>query len=285
MVCRFLSYSTYRLAIEIDFAGAPVSDRVTGTDPGYASSEYAVPTLQADFEPVWSHPLDASPAAEFSAATINKIARAAHMVLDCHPAVENRRSAGRLPINYVLMRDFGVGLPPVPSFLDRWGLRSKYFHDLPVELGLARYLDMAEEAANCASVTRGAFAEAGARLLRDLGRYDFVAFHVKGPDEPGHDGDWRGKVAAIETVDEGLFSLLAPPVAAGQIILVVTSDHATCWRAGTHTADPVPIIIGGVAANGSRPTRFTERDCGLVHEAPQQAWTLMSWLMGHSEGP
>src|SRR6185503_15056508 len=103
---------------------------------------------------------------------------------------------------------FGLALPPVQAFADRWGASAKYFHDLPVEVGVAQYLGMDEEEAGCTSVSDAAFLDAGNRLIRSLDDYAFVCFHVKGPDEPGHDGDWRRKVQAIETVDRSLLSLV-----------------------------------------------------------------------------
>lgn len=277
--CRFKSYSTYRLAVEIELGPGLASDRITGTDPGYASDEFATPRAEHDFEPIESRPLEDSAAARSSSNAVNRVVWACTAVLHQDPGNEARRRAGRLPVNYVLMRDFGLALPPVESLPERWDVSAKYFHDLPVELGVARYLGMDEEEAGCADVTVAAYRAAGARLVRDLDRYEFLCFHVKGPDEPGHDGDWREKVRAIETVDEGLLSLVAAEFETRPGMRVaVTSDHATCWSVGTHTADEVPLIVAGLSPS-SAGLRLTEQDCGRGTLDLRNAWELMPRLL------
>jgi 2,3-bisphosphoglycerate-independent phosphoglycerate mutase len=276
---RFKSYSTYRLAIEIEIGRGLASDEITGTDPGYASDEFATPRAEHDFTPVESRPFQNSAAARFSSEAVNQVAQACATVLGEDPENEVRRRAGRLPINYVLMRDFGLALDPVPTLTARWGISAKYFHDLPVELGIARYLGMDDEEAGCAEVTVEAFRDAARRLVRDLDRYEFICFHVKGPDEPGHDGDWRRKVRAIETVDEGLLALVAAELEARPGMRVaVTSDHATCWSVGTHTADRVPLIVADLPPRGTG-LRLTERDCDGGALDVENAWELLPKLL------
>jgi 2,3-bisphosphoglycerate-independent phosphoglycerate mutase len=275
--CRFVSYSTYRLAVELE-VGEPVSDAISGTDPGYASDEFGVPRAEQAFAPVSSRPLDPALGAQRASDAVNRIATAVGDVLTDHSVNVARRRAGRLPINHILMRDFGVGLEAVPSFEERWGLRAKYFQDLPVELGVARYLGMEAEEAGCRPVTIEVFHNAIGRVLGDLDDFDFICFHVKGPDEPGHDGDWRAKVRAIETVDQGLFRHLLPALERDACRVAVTADHATCWGAGTHTADKVPVIVTD-RRDISRSLRFTERTCGAAFTLPiTGGWELMQAL-------
>jgi 2,3-bisphosphoglycerate-independent phosphoglycerate mutase len=278
--CRFKSYSTYRLAIEIDPGTATASEAITGTDPGYSENEFSTPQTQHDFAPSPSRPMDATIEAAWTASAVNAITEACIALLDGSTENELRMREGRLPINYVLMRDFGLALPPVQSLRARWDISAKYFHDLPVEVGVARYLGMDEEEAGCASVTHTAFQDAGQRLIRDLDRYDFICFHVKGPDEPGHDGDWRGKIRAIEIVDESLLALVAQELERRPgLRVVVTSDHATSWRVGTHTSDSVPMIVTSLAGHDDG-LRLTERNCAAGTLSVSTAWTLMARLFG-----
>ena len=278
--CIFKSYSTYRLAISIDLGAVEPSDRIGNTDPGYATeADYAVPSIESNFEVVWSAPLDDDPRARHSATVVNEITRVAHELLDQHPINRTRRHDGRLPINHVLMRDFGVSLPNVDSFLSRWGLRAKYFHDLPVELGVAKYLGMDHEEAGCKAANVEAYTSAARLISRDVGSYDLVVFHVKGPDEPGHDGDWRKKVTAIEAVDAGLFGIIGPLLNEYDANLCVTSDHATCWAIGTHTSDRVPLILRPSRSDRTAlGLRLTERDCARGTVSIKSAWELMPLL-------
>ena len=49
------------------------------------------------------------------------------------------------------------------------------------------------------------WAQTAAREYRNHGG---LYMHLKGPDEPGHDGDWRGKTEIIETIDRVFFGTL-----------------------------------------------------------------------------
>ena len=73
-----------------------------------------------------------------------------------------------------------------------------------------------------------------------MGDYDFVYVHLKGPDEPGHDGDFEGKKKAIEDIDAGFFSRLGD---LSSSFLCVTADHSTPCLVKGHTDDPVPMLI------------------------------------------
>jgi 2,3-bisphosphoglycerate-independent phosphoglycerate mutase len=274
--CHFKSYSTYRLAVEITVGDAP-TDAVTGTDPGYSEDEFAVPKPQDGFAPAMSRALERTAAANRVANAVNAITRACHTVLERADLNAKRRAAGRLPVNHVLLRDFGVSLPSAEPFSDRWGLTAKYYHDLPVELGVARYLHMDEEKANCGAVNRRVFEDAASRLVGDLAKYDFICFHVKGPDEPGHDGNWKAKVRAIEIVDEGLFARLALELDRRPVTLAITSDHATCWAVRTHTGDPVPIIVTGTGTPDGR-LRLSEAACAQGTFPITEAWKVMTGL-------
>jgi 2,3-bisphosphoglycerate-independent phosphoglycerate mutase len=78
---------------------------------------------------------------------------------------------------------------------------------------------------------------------------------LKGPDEPGHDGDFEGKKKAIEDIDAGFFSRLGN---LSSSFLCVTADHSTPCLAKGHTDDPVPILISGSGVHSDGSMRFTE---------------------------
>ena len=68
-------------------------------------------------------------------------------------------------------------------------------------------------------------------LERHFGSYDFYFIHFKDTDSRGHDGDFEGKVAAIEKVD----ALLPRITELGADVLIVTGDHSTPQPPGGHT--------------------------------------------------
>ena len=280
---RVKSYSTYRLAVELRLEGAP-SETISNTDPGYAvNADFVVPDSHARFPLTWSHPLVDDEASKRSAEAVNLVTKTAHEVLDAHPLNVERIRRGQLPINHILLRDFGVGLPLVESFQHRWGLSAKYFHDLPVEQGVARYLGMDDAEAHCKDAKHDSYKSAASAVMLATKDYDFVVFHIKGPDEPGHDGSWAGKVSAIETIDRGFFQeILKSPELPG-LTICVTSDHATCWAVGTHTADKVALAI----RTPDRPTsvsslRLTEKDCSVASANMTAAWELLPTILRKS---
>ncbi|TMJ07468.1 MAG: phosphoglycerate mutase, partial [Bacillati bacterium ANGP1] len=81
----------------------------------------------------------------------------------------------------------------------------------------------------------------------------------KGPDEPGHDGEFLAKRDVISVIDRAFFGELLPKIRLDQTIVAVTADHATPCALKSHSADPVPLLVagGGVTADGT--ATFGER--------------------------
>jgi 2,3-bisphosphoglycerate-independent phosphoglycerate mutase len=91
-----------------------------------------------------------------------------------------------------------------------------------------------------------------------LKAYDFVFVHVKGTDMYGEDGNFDGKVKAIEEADAALGQLL-PHVD----VLAVTGDHSTPVPVKGHSWHPQPVMICGEIAGWDGQDRFTERTANL----------------------
>ncbi len=89
-----------------------------------------------------------------------------------------------------------------------------------------------------------------------FGTYEFYFIHFKDTDSRAHDGDFEGKVAAIEEVD----ALLPRITALDPGVLIVTGDHSTPALYGEHTWHHVPTLI---ASSWARPSgeAFGESAC------------------------
>ena len=107
---------------------------------------------------------------------------------------------------------------------------------------------------------------------------DVVFVHLKGPDEPGHDGQVAAKVRAIEEIDEHFAGRLLERLRPADT-LVLTCDHATPCELGIHSADPVPVVLygAGIAANGG--TRFCEREAAALKFPVTRASELLPRLL------
>ena len=96
--------------------------------------------------------------------------------------------------------------------------------------------------------------------------FDYFFLHHKATDAAGEDGDFAGKVAAIEELDAVMPSIvdLEPEV------VVVTGDHATPTQMAAHSWHPVPALMWGRRVGRDDVTRFGERWCasGLLGRRP-----------------
>lgn len=224
------------------------SGKISIAQPG--AREYLIPKCE---------PLDDSREAAVSAALINEFGFKARQVLDDHPVNQQRRRLGKKPANFVLMRDAGVTKPTVQGFREKWSLKAAMVADLPAELGIGRLLEI-----DVREVSLGTSLEDYRRraeiVLRLAGEYDFVYIHLKGPDEPGHDGLYDLKRKRIEEIDAGFFSHLRGAAKVQRTLLCVTSDHSTPWKDKGHSDDPVPILVAGGSLKPDGSKRFTERE-------------------------
>jgi len=185
-------------------------------------------------------------------------------VLDPHPVNQQRRKQGKKPANFVLMRDAGTTRPDVQGFHEKWGMKAVMIADLPAELGIGRLLGM-----NVREIPPGTsledYRKRAELVLRLAGEYDFVYVHLKGPDEPGHDGLYDLKKQRTEEIDSGFFSHLRMAAKLQRTLLCVTCDHSTPWKDKGHSDDPVPVLLAGGSMKPDGSNRFTETNASLGH--------------------
>jgi 2,3-bisphosphoglycerate-independent phosphoglycerate mutase len=209
-------------------------------------------------------PLDDSPEAIKSAALVNEFGFKTRQVLDTHTVNQCRRAQGKKPANFILMRDAGTAKPTVQVFREKWGLKAAMIADLPAELGIGRLLGM-----DVREIPPGTSLEDYRRraelVLRLAGEYDFVYVHLKGPDEPGHDGLYELKKQRIEEIDGGFFARLRLAAKLQRTVLCVTCDHSTPWRDKGHSDDPVPVLVAGGSTKPDGSNRFTETTASSGH--------------------
>ena len=199
-------------------------------------------------------PLDSTEQARQTADLVNTFAANIHQVLNQQKVNMSRRARGDLPANFLLMRDAGSMIPKVETLRQKFGFNGVAVADMPVELGIAQVVGIDTRVYPPDRSLR-AYSERAEEALKLLGSYDFVYVHLKGPDEPGHDGDFEGKRKAIEDIDSGFFSKLGD---LNNSILCVTADHSTPCVAKGHTDDAVPILVAGPGVKPDGSKRFTE---------------------------
>jgi 2,3-bisphosphoglycerate-independent phosphoglycerate mutase len=227
--------------------GAGLSGRLTETDP------------QAIGQP----PLPVRPEggeAELTASLVNRFVREAHGLL-----------ADAAPANMLLLRGFDQ-LPSLPRFPELYGLRAAAIAAYPMYRGLARLVGMD------VLKTGSTFKDEVATLLAHWDAYDFVFLHYKDTDKAGEDGDFPGKVAALERLD----ALLPDIEACRPDVLVVTGDHASPAVLRGHSWHPVPVVVSGRYALADAVDRFSERACGTGSLGILPAHHLMPLALAHA---
>ena len=250
----------HRAALVFRAHGRAFSSSISNFDPAYlrqGNISIAMPG-KGPYELPICKPLEPSEAPVYSAALVNEFGFKARSVLDRHPVNIERRNRGQLPANFVLMRDAGTERPRVESFQKKWGMNSMMIADLPAELGIGRVLGMEVRELPPGTNLAG-YSERAQAVLESTKKHDFAYVHLKGPDEPGHDGLQDEKTGRISDIDQGFFSVLAKNGLKGEI-LCVTCDHSTPWMTKGHSDDPVPVLIRDTEAGTHVSNRFTESE-------------------------
>jgi 2,3-bisphosphoglycerate-independent phosphoglycerate mutase len=260
---RFVFKSTvgHRAVVVFRADGRRFSSNISNFDPAYVRKgniSLAQPGVK-EYDIPHCEPLDDSDEATVTAALVNEFGFKVRTILNSHPVNEERRKKGMVPANFVVMRDAGTSKPAVQKFQEKSGLKPLMIADLPAELGIGRLLGMEVREL-----------EPGARLddyrkraeisLDSVGAYGFVYVHLKGPDEPGHDGMFDLKKQRIEEIDQGFFSGLAGSPKLKNLVVAVTCDHSTPVEDKGHSDDPVPVLLEGGRSKSDGSARFTEYD-------------------------
>lgn len=251
-----------------------LSDEVSNTDPAYAKVHgmgVVVPSTK-DLRVAKCEPLKNIKEAKVSADLVNEFTDRVFKVLNGHELNEKRRMEGKLAANVILLRDAGNSFPRFRSLEEYYGLKSVIIADMPVEIGIAKTLK-----ADVLSIgSPSDFGVKAEKSLELLNEYGLVYVHLKGPDEPGHDGDYAAKKKVVEAIDQNFFGVLKNKLNLGETMLIVSSDHATPCVLKGHSDDPVPFILTSSDPKHEKICRFTERDCSRGSYGTIEGSTLLS---------
>ena len=246
----------HRCAVVFRGGKRKLSSDITNLDPAYArrgKMTIAKPNVKLPTPIPKCRPLKKTSAARYSASLMNQFAKLVHQKLENHPVNTNRVSRGSQPANFLLMRDAGTKTPKVKTLSQKFGFKGIAVADMPVELGIAKVIGI-DTRVFPPDRSLDAYAQRAKVAMELVRNYDLVYVHLKGPDEPGHDGDFEGKKKSIEDIDAGFFS----NIHLDKELLCVTADHSTPCIAKGHSDDPVPLLVAGndVSSDGSQ--RYTE---------------------------
>ncbi|HKZ94173.1 MAG TPA: alkaline phosphatase family protein [Candidatus Bathyarchaeia archaeon] len=282
---EFKSTVGHRAVLVMKRRGRPLSSKIANTDPAYVRVEgLGVAAPDAEMILKKCKPTDKDEEANAAATLINEFTEKSHRVLESHRINKRRAAEGKLKANLILTRDAGHILPNFFNINQRFRVRFACLADMPVERGIAELAGM--RMVDLPPPSKDLKEDSLIRvktLLEILPRYDCFYIHIKGPDEPGHDGNFKLKIRLIETIDKYFFGRLLPRIDLGKHVVCVTSDHATPCRLKNHSDDPVPVLIAGDRVKGDEATKFSEKECkkgslGLIKHGTQLMPMLMHLL-------
>lgn len=227
-----------------------LSGWITNTDPAYdregvfgvAKEKFENRLSQSSTMPGY----EGSAEAKEAASLLNEFTRESHKVLSDSLLNKKRIAENKLPGNMILSRDAGDCLPKFPPIRDMYKVKFGSFVQMPVEKGIALLtgIDVIDVPSSTGhlDVDYPVWAKIA---LESLKKYDGIYVHIKGPDEPAHDGDFLKKKEVIEAIDKYFFASLLPQLDTKNTILAVTADHSTACSVKAHTSDPVPLLVFG----------------------------------------
>ncbi len=239
-----------------------LSASITNTDPAYEVRNgipHALSNFERRIKPAL--PLDNKKESKRAAGLVNSFTAQAFKALAGHPVNVRRKKAGLLPANAIICRDAGNRLPPLYNLSRKYGRKWALLADMPLEIGIGKLAGMDIVKLPLPTFTAKDYEVRLEKTLAAFKKYDCLYIHIKGPDLFGHDGDYEGKKACIEEVDESFFAPLLQRINLANTIIVVTADHATPCEIKGHSDDLVPFLISGGRVKSDFVERFGESYC------------------------
>jgi 2,3-bisphosphoglycerate-independent phosphoglycerate mutase len=265
---EFKSTIGHRGILVIRGVRSRLSGWITNTDPAYdREGVFGVAKEKFDNFVAQSVPMpgyEKSSQAQAASRLLNEFTQKSIKILSESALNKKRVSEGKLPGNLILSRDAGDSLPKFPPISGEFNLKFGSFVQMPVEKGIAlltgiEVIDVPQSTGHL-DVDYPVWAKLA---IESIKTFDGLYIHIKGPDEPAHDGDWKLKKDIIEAIDKYFFGLLLPGLDMNSAIIAVTADHSTVCAVKAHTADPVPLLVSGGNIKPDGSLSFSEKAAKL----------------------
>ncbi len=256
----------HRAVLLIKSKGKPLSSNITNSDPAYTIvNGLGVAKAKVDMVLETCEPTDKTEEAKNSAALVNEFIDKTHKLWDNHPVNIKRAAEGKLKANVVLTEDAGHLLPKFFNIDERYHVDFACLADMHAERGIAQLAGMDSKLLPPPSGNLQKDCELRVKTLLDaLPKHDCFYIHLKGPDEPGHDGNCILKTQIISTIDKYFFGPLLKQISLKDNLICITADHATPCALKVHSDTPVPVLISGDNVKGKntgKSIKFSEKEC------------------------
>jgi 2,3-bisphosphoglycerate-independent phosphoglycerate mutase len=276
----------HRAVLLIKSKAKPLSSDITNSDPAYTIVN-GLGVAKAEVEMILQtcEPTNSTESAKVSAALVNEFIEKSHALWENYPINVKRAAEGELKANVVLTRDAGHLLPRFFNINEHYHVNFACLADMHAERGIAQLAGMKSSLLPPPSGNMQKDCEVRVKALLDiLPKHDCFYIHLKGPDEPGHDGNCTLKTQIISAIDKYFFGPLLKQISLEDNIICVTTDHATPCVLKVHSDTPVPVLISGDKIMGNGKTvKFCEKECtkgtlGIIERGCELMPKLMELL-------
>lgn len=243
-----------------------LSAGVTNTDPAYEKEGvFGVAKAKYDSVLLKCKPTagnENSLEAVNSATLTNEFVEKSSKVLEESDVNKKRRLEGKPVANLILTRDAGDRLPKFPNIKERFGINIASLVEMPVERGISLLtgMDVIELPPPTGELEKDYFIRSNT-VLDSIRKFDALYIHIKGPDEPAHDGDFLRKFNSIQNIDRYFFAHLFKGLDLDKVVIAVTADHSTPCKKKAHSDDPVPLLLYSSSKRGDGFDIFGESNC------------------------
>jgi len=200
-------------------------------------------------------------------------------VLLGHDVNKVRIDLGENPANMIWLWGHGIR-PDMQSFLEMFGVEGAVISAVDLVNGVGKLIGL--EVIRVPGVTGyydTNFKGKAEYALKALDKKDFVFVHVEAPDEAGHNGDVRAKIAAIENFDRSVVGTIYEAMKSrDDFRIMVLPDHATPVSLRSHTEEPVPFAVTGKGIKPGKQKAFNELSARESEFAIGQGCQLMNYL-------
>lgn len=192
-----------------------------------------------------------------------------------------RRDLGENPATDLWL--WGEGkMPQLTPFVDRFGVRAAAIAAVDLVRGLARLIGwdvLTVEGATGYLDTN--YAGKGAAAASALDDHDLVFVHVEAPDEAAHNANIKGKIAAIEQIDQHVVGPVLKRLQAegDEWRILVLPDHPTPCTVRTHTRDAVPFAMAGKRVESVVGETFSEANAAASDLHVARGHELMQFFL------
>lgn len=186
----------------------------------------------------------------------------ASRILSEHPINKVRVDLKENPGSHIWL--WGQGTKPhLPSFKEKFNVEGSIISAVDLINGIGRLAGLEVikvPGANGYYDTN--YAGKAQAAIDSLKTKDFVFVHIEGPDEAGHNGDYKAKIHCIEHIDREIVGpILNHFQGVTDMRMVVLPDHPTPVKLRTHTREPVGFVMFGKGIIPDDSTNYTESSC------------------------